>query len=61
MKEGNDTSGEQPPGDYKDLLGVNHPKDTYIQIALSIILGVAAFFTFCVRSISVPFGFVDQF
>ena len=39
--------GDEPPEDYKDLLGINDPRDTLIQIVFSIVLGIGAFLTFC--------------
>lgn len=36
-------------GGYEDRLGINDQRDTSIQIGLSVILGVGAFFAFCVR------------
>ncbi|KAI9728957.1 MAG: hypothetical protein M1828_000042 [Chrysothrix sp. TS-e1954] len=40
--------GDEPPEDYRDLLGGNDPRDTIIQIVLSVLLGLGAFLTFCV-------------
>lgn len=42
MAEPGDTGG------YEDRLGINDQRDTSIQIALSLILGVGAFLAFCV-------------
>jgi len=35
-------------GDYGDHMGTEKPRDTYIQIVLSVTLGIGAFLTFCV-------------
>lgn len=39
---------------YKDIVGVKDQRNTSIQIGLSVILGVAAFLSFCVRSLVDP-------
>lgn len=42
-----DDNGETPGG-YPDLVGTKSPRDTVIQIILSVVLGVSAFLAFCV-------------
>lgn len=39
----------RPSGDYGDRLGTTDPRDTLIQIVLSLVLGIGGFAVFCVR------------
>ena len=43
--------------DYNNLLGTKSPRDTLIQVAISVALGLGAFLTFCVRSSDPRCGF----
>ena len=41
--------GEKSDDTYGDLVGHKNPRDTVIQIAFSVALGLGAFLAFCVR------------
>ena len=40
--------GAEGEADFSDLVGVKNPRDTVIQISISIALGIGAFLAFCV-------------
>lgn len=43
-------AGSDGERNYNDMVGVNSPRNTVIQIGVSVALGIGAFLAFCVRT-----------